>query len=97
MTVQTRVVPAGLVASLRTAFAAERDERVPALRAALAHPDAPTADARRAAHALGSSAYVVGEPDLGALARDVEARLDAGRAWHEQGRQLLAALESWAS
>lgn len=93
---RARSLPAEVLVSLRLAFGAERDERLPALRAALADDAAPTGEARRAAHSLASSAVVVGEPRLAEMARDVEERIDAGRAWRDQGRLLVHALASWA-
>jgi HPt (histidine-containing phosphotransfer) domain-containing protein len=90
-----RALSPELVLSLRQAFARELEERLPVLEDALAAPKADLAAARRAAHALGSSAYVVDEPDLAVLARDVEARLEEGRSWQVQGHELVAALSRW--
>jgi len=94
--VRARSLPDEVLVSLRLAFGAERDERLPALRAALQDPASPTGEARRAAHSLASSAVVVGEPRLAEIARDVEERLDADLPWHEQGRHLADVLASWA-
>ena len=70
-----RLPPAALV-GLREAFAAEVAERLPRLRSAVAsgRPDDLTG-AVRDAHALGSSAVVVGEPDASRAARAAEALL----------------------
>lgn len=69
-------LPEAALAGLREAFAGEVAERLPRLRAAAATLD-PTAlrDALRDVHALGSSAYVVGEDDAARTARAAEAVL----------------------
>ena len=69
-----RALPEEVAQSLRQAFAAERDARVPHLRA-FDQPDL----ARHDAHALASSAWVVGEREISTLARAVEEDIDAGR------------------
>ena len=68
-----RRLPPAALAGLREAFAAEVAERLPRLRAAAASgdPDA-LATALRDAHSLGSSAVVVGEPEVSRSARAVE-------------------------
>ena len=65
-----RALPEEVAQSLRQAFAAERDVRLPML----ADPDG----ALHAAHALASSAWVVGEREISTLARSVEERIEAG-------------------
>nr|UXE44628.1 hypothetical protein Hi04_10k_c2835_00033 [uncultured bacterium] len=66
-----RALPEEVARSLRHAFAAERDARLPHLRAR----DASTL---HDAHALASSAWVVGEREISTLARSVEESLEAG-------------------
>ena len=68
-----RTLPPEAVASLREAFAGEVASRLPRLRELLDGPPGP--DALRDAHALGSSAVVVGEPDASRAARAIEAEL----------------------
>lgn len=71
-----RVLPPEALASLREAFAGEVAARLPLLKALTGRDDADTrAEALRAAHALGSSAVVVGEPEASRAARAVEAAL----------------------
>jgi HPt (histidine-containing phosphotransfer) domain-containing protein len=76
---------AALSAVLRKAFAGEVAQRLPRLEA-LTDPEA----ARRDAHTLGSSAYVVGEPEIARLARAVEADLE-----HGPRQELVALLRAW--
>jgi HPt (histidine-containing phosphotransfer) domain-containing protein len=66
-------LPASAVASLHAAFAAEVRERLPRL-ASLEDVTV----ARRDAHTLGSSAHIVGEREISALARAVEEQLPEG-------------------
>ena len=68
-----RTLPPEAVASLREAFAGEVASRLPRLQELLDGPPGP--DALRDAHALGSSAVVVGEPDASRTARALEAEL----------------------
>jgi HPt (histidine-containing phosphotransfer) domain-containing protein len=95
------VLPPEAVAALREAFADEVATRLPRLLLLLDGP--PAADARadslRDAHALGSSAVVVGEPDASRTARALEAELgndrpDAERC-SELVRELAARLRTW--
>lgn len=97
MAALARALRPEVVASLRQAFAGERAQWLPALVAALDGSAADLTDARRAAHSIGTSAYVVGEPDLAVLARDVEQRLHGDRTWQAQGALLVAALERWSA
>ena len=71
-----RRLPSAALAGLREAFAGELADRLPRLRAAAAS-DGTTllADAVRDAHALGSSAAVLGEPDASRAARAAESAL----------------------
>ncbi|MCW2672911.1 MAG: hypothetical protein JWP14_1500 [Frankiales bacterium] len=66
-------VPPALLRDLRIAFANEVSSRLPRLRE-LTDLEA----ARRDAHTLASSAWVVGEPEIARLARAVEAELPDG-------------------
>jgi HPt (histidine-containing phosphotransfer) domain-containing protein len=68
-----RVLPPEALAGLRGAFAGEVESRLPRLLALLDGP--PAADALRDAHALGSSAVVVGELEASRTARALEAEL----------------------
>lgn len=74
-----RLSPAGLEQlreSLRTAFAGEVAERLPRLTSAVADRDpGRLREAVRDAHALGSSAAVLGEPVASARARAAERHL----------------------
>lgn len=65
-------LPDDVTRSLREAFGAEVALRLPQLRAA--DPDA----VLHAAHALASSAWVVGEREISVLARSVEDQLLEG-------------------
>ena len=83
-------LPDEVARSLRDAFAAERDARLPHLRSgrdpALVLHDA---------HALASSAWVVGEREISVLARAVEEALEADAAPVDLPA-LLVALEGYA-
>jgi HPt (histidine-containing phosphotransfer) domain-containing protein len=68
-----RALPPQAVAELREAFAGEVEGRLPRLLELLDGPPGP--DALRDAHALGSSAVVVGEADASRCARALEAEL----------------------
>jgi HPt (histidine-containing phosphotransfer) domain-containing protein len=87
--VGSEAVPAARSASarqvLREAFATELAERLPRL-VAMQDLDA----ARRDAHTLVSSAWVVGEPEISRLARAVEEHLEDGPL-----DQLVARLQAW--
>lgn len=96
-------LPAEAVRSLREAFAAELDERLPVLRALRdstgdGAPDLATA--RRAAHSLASSATVLGEPDAARAARDLDEKLVAGAPVAElraPAGAVVAMLEGWTA
>jgi HPt (histidine-containing phosphotransfer) domain-containing protein len=93
----SRTLPPAALQALREAFAGEVAVRLPRLTALLSA--APGPDALRDAHALGSSAVIVGEPDAARAARALEAELDAAlpdRA-HVVAlvRQLAEQLEPW--
>jgi HPt (histidine-containing phosphotransfer) domain-containing protein len=66
-------VPPAVLADLRRAFAREIASRLPHL-ADLSDLET----ARRDAHTIASSAWVVGEPDIARLARQVESALPDG-------------------
>ncbi|MDP9183261.1 MAG: Hpt domain-containing protein [Actinomycetota bacterium] len=85
-----RALPDEVTRSLRDAFAAERDARLPHLRAG---DDAVLV--RHDAHALASSAWVVGERTISTLARAVEQQLEAG-AQPGDLAALVVALEGYA-
>lgn len=71
-----RRLPAAALAGLQEAFAAEVAERLPRLRSAVDSGDVRRLDdVVRDAHALGSSAAVMGEPAASASARAAEALL----------------------
>ena len=70
---RTRVLPPEALAGLRDAFAGEVADRLPRLLLLLDAPPGP--DAVRDAHALGSSAVVVGETDASRCARALESEL----------------------
>lgn len=70
---RARTLPPEAVQSLREAFAGEVATRLPRLRELLDGPPGP--DALRDAHALGSSAVVVGEPEASRTARALESEL----------------------
>jgi len=83
-------------AGLREAFAGEVATRLPRLLQLLDGPPGP--DALRDAHALGSSAVVVGENDASRTARALEAELggDADPAEVQRlVRELAAQLGAW--
>ena len=81
-----RALPEEVAQSLRQAFAKERDVRLPMLR--------DPGSALHAAHALASSAWVVGEHRISTLARSVEESLEAGEEPADLA-ELLDALERW--
>lgn len=93
-----RVLPPEALASLREAFAGEVEDRLPRLCALLDGPPGP--DALRDAHALGSSAVVVGENDASRTARALEAELGEDRPDADRCaalvRELVARLGAWA-
>jgi HPt (histidine-containing phosphotransfer) domain-containing protein len=85
-----RALPVGVAQSLREAFAGEVAARLPHLR------EATDLDlARLDAHTLASSATVVGERELGALARLVEDQLAEGTVTPDL-TALVTALEGYA-
>jgi HPt (histidine-containing phosphotransfer) domain-containing protein len=86
-------LPDDLTSWLHEAYEDEARERLAVLKAALAGEVEPP-EARRAAHALGSSAWVAGEREVSALARDLEARLDTRRDWTEQAAALVVLLRA---
>jgi HPt (histidine-containing phosphotransfer) domain-containing protein len=90
-------LPAAALAGLREAFADEVAARLPRLLLLLGGPAAP--DAVRDAHALGSSAVVVGEADASRCARALEAELGADSPDRERVaelvRELAARLDAW--
>ena len=65
-------VPPAVLAELRVAFAREVRNRLPHLTS----DDLETA--RRDAHTIASSAWIVGEPEIARLAREVEFALPDG-------------------
>ena len=76
-----RALPAEALASLAELFDGEVTDRLPRLQAAACAPEllderAARADVQRDAHALGSSAAVVGRPAASRCARAVEALLE---------------------
>ena len=74
-----RTLPPEAVADLRRAFRAEVAVRLPRLQAVHAGSGPEElADAQRAAHSLGSSAVVLGEPEAARVARGIESALVAG-------------------
>ena len=70
---RARTLPPEALAGLRDAFAGEVADRLPRLLLLLDGPPGP--GALRDAHALGSSAVVVGETDASRCARALEAEL----------------------
>jgi HPt (histidine-containing phosphotransfer) domain-containing protein len=92
-----RTLPPEAVAALRDAFATEVASRLPRLRELLDGPPGP--DSLRHAHALGSSAVVVGEPDASRTARAIEAELASDAPDRERlaalVRELSERLEGW--
>jgi HPt (histidine-containing phosphotransfer) domain-containing protein len=89
-----RALPEEVAQSLRQAFASERDARLPLLRPLLGASGDPEA-ALHAAHALASSAWVVGEHEISRLARSVEEAVEAGSAPADLAA-LVHALERYA-
>jgi HPt (histidine-containing phosphotransfer) domain-containing protein len=93
-----RVLPAEAVASLRDAFRGEVEDRLPRLLALL--DGQPGEGALRDAHALGSSAVVVGEAEASRTARALEAELARDRPDQERCaelvRELADRLSAWA-
>ena len=94
-----RTLPPEAVAGLREAFAGEVEARLPRLLTLLDGPAGP--DALRDAHALGSSAVVVGERDASRTARALEAELgadapDPGRC-AALVRELAGHLHAWTA
>ncbi len=93
-----RILPPAAVAGLREAFAGEVADRLPRLLQLLDGPPGP--DAVRDAHALGSSAVVVGEHDAArtACALEVELGGDADPAELQRlVRELADRLRSWTT
>ena len=94
-----RVLPPEALAGLREAFAGEVEARLPRLLTLIEAPPGP--DALRDAHALGSSAVVVGENDASRTARALEAELSQDspdpQRCAELARELAARLGSWVS
>lgn len=80
-------VPPAVLADLRAAFVAEVLDRLPHLE-----QGTDVEEARRDAHTLASSAWVVGEPEIARLARAVEAAFPDGPV-----SELCAALRRCAS
>jgi len=91
------VLPPEALASLRDAFSGEVEDRLPRLLALLDAPPGP--DALRDAHALGSSAVVVGEAEASRTARALEAELSKDVPDRERCaelvRDLATRLGSW--
>lgn len=94
-----RALPPEALAGLREAFAAEVETRLPRLLELL--DGAPCPDALRDAHALGSSAVVVGEADASRTARALETELGADTPRPERiaalVRELDARLGAWVA
>jgi HPt (histidine-containing phosphotransfer) domain-containing protein len=94
---RVRVLPPAALAGLRDAFAGEVADRMPRLLRLLDGP--PGSDALRDAHALGSSAVVVGETDASRCARALEAELGEPAPDHERVAELVhrlaALLPGW--
>lgn len=86
-----RPLPAAALADLRAAYAEEVAERLPRLVAAAAAGTSGP-DVLRDAHSLGSSSYVVDEPQAGDLAREVEALLLADEPFADAVARLAACL-----
>ena len=85
-----RVLPPEALAALREAFAGEVADRLPRLLLLLDAPPGP--DAVRDAHALGSSAVVVGEVEASRAARALEAELGEDAPDPERVAQSVRAL-----
>lgn len=95
-----RSLPPEALAGLREAFAGEVASRLPRLLALLDVPPGqdPGPDALRDAHALGSSAVVVGENDASRTARALEAELGGAAEPAEVQRlvrELAGQLGAW--
>ena len=94
---RARTLPPAALAGLREAFAGEVAARLPRLRQLLDGPPGP--DALRDAHALGSSAVVVGEPEASRTARALEAELGTDAPDPERLAELVdelaRRLEAW--
>ena len=92
-----RTLPPEAMAGLREAFAGEVAARLPRLLVLLAGLPGP--DSLRDAHALGSSAVVVGELEASRAARALEAELGSDSPDHERCaelvRRLAAHLGAW--
>ena len=82
-----RALPPEALADLQAAFAGEVAVRLPRL---LRHPLG--ADALRDAHTLGSSAVVVGRPEVSRAARSLEAELGRRRPDLDRARRLVQEL-----
>ena len=95
---RSRTLPAEAIQGLREAFAGEVAARLPRLQELLDGPPGP--DALRDAHALGSSAVVVGEPEASRTARALEAELGQDAPDPERlaalVRELTQRLAAWA-
>jgi len=95
---QRRALPPEALAGLREAFAGEVAARLPRLQELLTAPPGP--DALRDAHALGSSAVVVGEPEASRTARALEAELSSDAPdpdlLAELVHELTRRLQDWA-
>ena len=91
-TAAVRRLPVVAIAGLREAFAAEVAERLPRLTGVVGRTDlSELVTAVRDAHALGSSAAVLGEPDASHCAREAERLLlglhaGADASWFDAGR-----------
>lgn len=94
-----RALPAAAVAGLRQAFAQELVERLPRLAAG-----ALTSELLRDLHALGSSAYIVGQDEAARTARAAESLLARARDGEPglegqvrlQTGRLVVLLRAWA-
>ncbi len=81
----------GARALLRGEFAEEIADRLPHFEALRCFPGQAALElARRDAHTLASSAWVVGEPELSRVAREVEHQLPGGPL-----DELLSLLRNW--
>ena len=87
-----RTLPPEALDGLRDAFAGEVAARLPRLRQLLDAPPGP--DALRDAHALGSSAVVVGEPEASRTARALEAELGSDAPDPDRLTELVTELSS---
>ena len=92
-----RVLPPEALTALRQAFSAEVEERLPRLLGLLDGRPAP--HALRDAHALGSSAVIVGEAEASRTARALEVELGSdvpdGERCAALVRELAARLATW--